>query len=86
MGFSRTSNLELITLPNCGGLRENGTCSWLKVPVCAGAKCRYYNSADSLEKAHERLRSLDEEAKQRIAQKYYGGTRPWMGADTKVQR
>ncbi len=86
MGLSRISNLELITLPNCGGLRENGTCDWLNVPACTGAKCHYYHSANSLEKAHERLRSLDEETQQRIAQKYYSGFRPWMDADTKAQR
>ena len=86
MGLSRISNLELIMLPNCGGLRENGTCSWLNVPACTGTKCHYYHSANSLEKAYERLRTLDEEAQQRIAQKYYSGFRPWMVADTKVQR
>lgn len=87
MGLSRTANLELITLPNCGGLRENGSCSWLDVPVCAGAKCHYcHNSENSMEKAHERLRSLDEETQRSIAQKYYGGTRPWMDADVKAQR
>lgn len=85
MGLSRTSNLELITLPNCGGLREDGTCGWLNVTACTGAKCPYHHSLNSLEKTHERLRSLDEETQQRISHKYYGDTRPWTDADTKDQ-
>ena len=84
MGLTRTANLDLITLPNCGGLREDGKCSWLNVPTCTGAKCHYYHSPNSLAKAHERLRSLDEETQQRIAQKYYRGARPWMNANTKA--
>jgi hypothetical protein len=39
-----------------------------------------------LAKAHERLRSLDEKTQQRIAQKYYGDSRPWIDADAKAQR
>lgn len=80
MGLSRTSNLELVTLPNCDGLRENGTCRWLSVPACIGPKCPFCSSTDSLEKAYERLCSLDEETQQRIAKKYYGGFRPWRKA------
>ncbi len=86
MGLSRTSNLELISLPNCEGLRENGTCSWLSVPACTGTKCHFYHSLSSLEKAYERLRSLDEDVQQHIAQKYYGGSRPWVDAERKNRR
>jgi len=83
MGLSRISNLELIMLPDCGGLCENGSCSWLKLSACTGPKCRFYNSTNSLEKAHDRLRSLDEETQLRIAKKYYNGSRPWMKANKK---
>lgn len=83
MGLSRTANLELISLPNCGGLRENGGCRWLDVPACVGTECRYCHNHDSLEKAHARLRSLDEETQKHIAKKYYGGSHPWMADDKK---
>lgn len=85
MVFTRRSDLVLTTLPNCAGLRENGTCSWLDVTVCIGADCHYNHCENSLEKSYVRLRSLDEEAQQRIAQKYYGGSRPWTAADASTR-
>lgn len=83
MGLSRSSNLELITLPNCNGLCENGACRWLDIPTCTGTKCHFYHSLNSSAKAQERLCSLDEETQRRIAQKYYRGSRPWMDDDMK---
>lgn len=71
------SNTELLKLPDCGGLLENGNCRWLDVPKCTGVKCSYYHKVTSSEKAQKRLRSLDEVTQERIAQKYYGGSRPW---------
>ena len=41
---------------------------------------------DSGVKAWERLCSLDEETQQRIAQKYYGGLRPWEKAERSIRR
>jgi len=84
--LTRFSNPELLKLPDCEGLLENGTCSWLRVPVCGGSDCRYYNESASLKKAQARLRSLDEEDQERIARKYYGGTRPWLETVTMARR
>jgi len=84
--LTRYSNSELLNLPDCGGLLENGKCKWLSVQKCTGAKCPYYHKINSLAKAQERLRSLDEAAQERIALKYYGGYRPWMDAETKSRR
>ncbi|MET0017794.1 hypothetical protein [Oscillibacter sp.] len=81
--LTRYSNPELLKLPDCGGLLENGKCRWLNVPKCSGTKCSYCQRQNSLEKAQKRLRSLDEATQERIAQKYYGGFRPWADADSK---
>jgi len=75
--LTRTSNSELLRLPDCGGLLENGKCQWLTVPTCIGERCSYYQKINSFHKARERLRSLDEATQERIAKKYYGGLRPW---------
>jgi hypothetical protein len=72
---------EISRQPDCGGLSENGKCKWLNIPVCCGSKCTYYKKPDSLRKAFERLSSLPEERQESIAQKYYGGFRPWNGTD-----
>jgi hypothetical protein len=80
MTLTRLSNPELLKLPDCGGLLENGKCKWLNVSACTGAKCSYHRKMNSLSKARERLRSLDEASQERISQKYYGGSRPWMDA------
>lgn len=84
--LTRYSNLELLKLPDCVGLRENGKCNWLNIPACTGAKCSFYQKTNNLAKAQERLRSLDEETQERIAQKYYGGYRPWMDTGAKPWR
>ncbi|HBN86197.1 MAG TPA: hypothetical protein DDZ89_20430 [Clostridiales bacterium] len=65
---------------------ENGKCRWLNVPKCRGTKCSYYQKTNSLEKAQDRLRSLDEEVQVRIAKKYYGGFRPWVDTEAKSRR
>jgi hypothetical protein len=84
--LTRNSNPELLKLPDCEGLQENGKCRWLKIPACSGVGCSYYQKMDSLAKAQERLRSLDEETQERIAQKYYGSFRPWMDTGEKLRR
>ena len=76
--LSRRSNLELLNMPDCGGLQENGRCRWLNVSLCIGTACSYCGAKSSLQKAYERLRSLDEKAQDHIAQKHYGGRRPWI--------
>ena len=80
--LARYSNTELLKLPDCGGLLENGSCRWLDVPKCTGGKCSYCQNLDSSDKALKRLQTLDEATQERIAQKYYGGSRPWV--DTKA--
>ncbi len=77
--LSKYSNTELLELPDCEGLRENGKCRWLREP-CLGEKCQWLSQIDSLQRAYARLRSLDEEQQERIASKYYYGVRPWMEA------
>jgi hypothetical protein len=79
--FKRNSYTELLKLPDCAGLLENGKCRWLNVTACSGAKCSYSHGISGLSKAQLRLRSLNEETQERISQKYYGGSRPWMDAD-----
>lgn len=80
--LTRNSNAELLYLPDCSGLLENGKCRWLSVSICLGLKCTHYKGVGSLgenrlEKAQARLRSLDEKTQEHIARKYYGGSRPW---------
>ncbi len=75
--LTRYSNAELLKLPDCGGLLENGKCKWLNVPACTGAGCSYYRKMGSEQRAYTRLRTLDEKAQERISKKYYNGTRPW---------
>lgn len=80
--LTRYSNTDLLELPDCGGLLENGKCRWLSVSYCIGAKCSYYKKTNDTEKARTRLQSLDEKMQERISRKYYGGSRPW--ADTEA--
>lgn len=84
--LTRYSNCELLKLPNCGGLRENGGCSWLNVASCMGVTCSYYQKINSLSKAQQRLRSLDEDTQRHIAKKYYGGSRPRMETAPGIRR
>jgi hypothetical protein len=74
-------NAGFSKLPSCSGLLENGKCKWMNIPVCNSASCTYYTKMDSLTKAYERLSSLPEAKQECIAQKYYGGFRPWKGTD-----
>ncbi|AHF11222.1 MULTISPECIES: hypothetical protein [Dehalobacter] len=39
MTYTRYSNLELLKLPDCDGLLENGKCKYLDVPACLGENC-----------------------------------------------
>lgn len=84
--LTRFSKVEMLTLPDCEGLLENGKCKWLQIPACAGSNCSYLNNMNSLDKSQARLRTLDEETQDRIAKKYYSGSRPWGGSGTKSWR
>lgn len=75
--LTRYSNTELLKLPDCGGLLENGKCRWLNVPSCIGQNCRYCQKEISQERTFERLRSLDKKTQLHIAKKYYRGELPW---------
>ena len=72
--LTRYSNFELLGLPDCDGLLENGKCRWTKTP-CSGARC--HRGENSLERAYARLRTLSEDSQAYIARKYYFGGRPW---------
>jgi hypothetical protein len=84
--FADAAKTEILKMPDCEGLLENGRCRWLNVSACTGLGCRYYQHTGSLVKARQRLQSLDEETQERIAQKYYKGYRPWTETDTKIWR
>lgn len=75
--LTRYSNNEMLKLPDCEGLIENGKCKWLQITACVGANCSYYKNMNSLDRSQARLRSLDEETQEKIARKYYSGLRPW---------
>jgi hypothetical protein len=72
--YTRYSDLELLKLPDCNGLLENGRCRYMDVPVCLGKNCTFKKSR---RQAFERLRSLDEASQAHISKKYYNGHRPW---------
>jgi hypothetical protein len=74
----RYSNLEILSMPDCEGLLENGKCRWLNTTKCEGAGCNHYQKKSSFTKAQARLCSLDEDTQERIAKKYYSGFRPWV--------
>ncbi|NLL38758.1 MAG: hypothetical protein GX254_04110 [Clostridiales bacterium] len=76
--LTRKMDFELISLPDCAGLRENGKCSWLNTDACIGEQCSFYRRKSSRERANRRLCSLDESVQARISKKYYGGYRPWL--------
>jgi hypothetical protein len=76
--LTRKMSFDLISLPDCAGLRENGKCGWLNTDACIGEQCSFNCKNSSLEKANKRLSSLDENAQARISRKYYGGCRPWL--------
>ena len=75
--LTRYSNIELLNLPDCRDLRENGKCALLNVPACTGEGCPYYRERNSVDCSWQRLCSLNEKTQEHIAQKYYGGARPW---------
>ncbi len=77
MIYSRFDNSELMQLPDCDGLLENGKCKFLDVPACRGKDCSFSHKKDSFEKVYARLRLLSEEKQEHISKKYYNGDRPW---------
>jgi len=82
--LSRYSSIEIKKLPDCAGLLENGSCRWLQISVCIGEKCTFNKRVKSQDRAEARLCSLDEETQERIANKYYGGFRPWTTYNAKT--
>lgn len=62
----------------------DNTCKKLTVP-CPGEGCPFCRSEEEAaaerEKSDARLRSLGEAGQRYIAEKYYGGTRPWRNGD-----
>lgn len=86
MTFTRYANLELLDLPDCDGLLENGQCDCLEVPACLGYECSFIHKTDNMEKVYARLRVLPEERQEHISQKYYQGVRPWAESAAKPRR
>lgn len=81
MALTKFSNLNLVELPDCIGLTENGVCSRFRATFCQGNSCPHKRTtaeeADAVSKAMERLSSLDDQTQTKIARKYYGGKRVW---------
>lgn len=81
MSLTKLSNINLLDMPDCVGLMENGRCSRLNITYCAGNICPLKltrpEEIDSRRRSMERLRSLDEQTQAKIAGKYYGGRRVW---------
>lgn len=74
-------NPDMIALPDCCWLSEQGYCTRLRVTSCAGQSCPFLKTQEqeqsAFEKAQQRLRDLDPARQQKIANKYYGGSYPW---------
>lgn len=80
--LTRDANRELLDLPDCRALLENGKCRRRGHLDCLGSACAYIQEQDRRENAQQRLCSLNEETQAHIADKYYGGARPWVQAKT----
>jgi hypothetical protein len=66
----------------CISCNKYNRCSTLTVGKCVGESCSFARSKEqaksSIEKAYERLASLDKENQRYISDKYYGGKMPWV--------
>jgi hypothetical protein len=82
---TRATKARMLTLPDCIGLQGDEKCKWLNVPSCVGEGCAFYQKIDSAELALRRIRTLDAETQDRISQKYYGGSKPWMEAANRAE-
>lgn len=75
------TSLDILKLPNCIYLMENGRCRELSFKKCMGSSCRFCIIKDSFDaskqKWSKRLNSLDEKQQTEISKKYYGGKMPW---------
>lgn len=84
MARNPLSNLYFIDLPNCMGLSERGKCIWQNNAVCKGEKCKIKRSEGETQSAQiktsQRLASLSDSQQTHIADKYYGGKKPWIKA------
>ena len=81
---SAGNSFEILKLPNCIYLMENGRCRELSCKKCVGANCRFCIIKDNSDltklKWSQRLNSLDEKKQKEISAKYYGGKMPWKKA------
>ena len=72
---------EILLLPDCNSLSENGSCMLMHTKNCIGRNCKFIHSSDEMAFAHarwkSRLLSLSNEKQQSISKKYYGGQMPW---------
>lgn len=79
--MQRFFNLELLELPDCKGLADNGRCIWLNINACKGEVCAFKRSASEYKSSHintfQRLASLSSLEQTHIADKYYNGKKPW---------
>ena len=77
------NSAALLKLPDCVFLQENGRCSRLNRNFCTGEGCSFLTSQlksnEVKSKWATRLSTLSEQQQNRIAKKYYGGTKPWKG-------
>lgn len=68
---SAGNSFEILDLPNCIHLMENGRCRELSFKKCVG------KTVLTKQKWSNRLNSLDEKRQREISDKYYGGKMPW---------
>lgn len=77
---SAGNSFEILDLPNCIHLMENGRCRELSFKKCVGKNCRFCTIKDKTvltkQKWSNRLNSLDEKRQREISDKYYGGKMP----------
>jgi len=81
MSLNRFSNPNLLELPDCVALSEYEKCNRLTLLICNKCGCPFKKTREedlaSIQRAYQRLASLNDSTQNRIAQKYYGGYMPW---------
>ncbi|HBN85964.1 MAG TPA: hypothetical protein DDZ89_19225 [Clostridiales bacterium] len=85
--MAKTILPDLLSMPDCSSLSDNGKCKRLNVTKCRGEKCPFKKSNEeenvSRERSFLRIMSLDKSKQIHIAKKYFSGNMPWESFDKK---
>ena len=85
--MAKTILPDLLGMPDCSSLSDNGKCTRLNVTKCRGENCPFKKSCeeenDSKERAYQRIMSLERSMQIHIAKKYFEGTMPWESFEKK---